>query len=42
MNYRKIANLLSWVLHPFLQPIYLMAVLLTMTTFAHYTTGMKF
>lgn len=41
MNYRKIANLLSWVLHPFLQPIYLMVLLLTMTTFAHYSIGVK-
>ena len=42
MNYRKIANTLSWVLHPFLLPVYLMAVLLTMTTFAHYSAEMKF
>ena len=42
MNYRKIANTLSWVLHPFLLPVYLMAVLLTMTTFALYSTQMKF
>lgn len=42
MNYRKIANTLSWVLHPFLQPIYLMAVLLTMTTFARYSPQVKF
>ena len=42
MNYRKIANILSWVLHPFLQPIYLMAVLLTMTTFALYSMQVKF
>ena len=42
MNYRKIANTLSWVLHPFLLPVYLMAVLLTMTTFAHFSPGVKF
>ena len=42
MNYRKIANTLSWVLHPFLLPVYLMAVLLTMTAFAHYSTQVKF
>lgn len=42
MNYQKIANTLSWVLHPFLQPVYLMVVLLTMTTFAHYSVGVKF
>lgn len=42
MNYRKIANTLSWVLHPFLLPVYLMAVLLTMTTFALFSPGVKF
>ena len=42
MNYRKLSNTLSWVFHPFLQPVYLMTVLLTMTTFARYTPQMKF
>lgn len=42
MNFRKIANTLSWVLHPFLLPVYLMALLLTMTTFAFYSTNVKF
>ena len=42
MNYRNISNVLSWVLHPFLLPVYLMAVLLTMTTFAYYSAGVKF
>ena len=42
MNYRKLSKTLSWVLHPFLQPVYLMTVLLTMTTFARYTPQMKF
>lgn len=42
MNYRKTANTLSWVLHPFLQPVYLMTVLLTMTTFARYPANVKF
>lgn len=42
MNYRKISNALSWVLHPFLLPVYLMTVLLTMTTFAHYPSSVKF
>ena len=42
MNFRKIANTLSWVLHPFLLPVYLMALLLTMTTFALYSTNVKF
>lgn len=42
MNYKKIATALSWVLHPFLLPVYLMTVLLTMTTFAHYPSNVKF
>lgn len=42
MNFRKIANTLSWVLHPFLLPVYLMALLLTMTTFALYSANVKF
>ena len=37
MNYKKISTGISWVLHPFLLPIYMMALLLTMTTFAHYS-----
>lgn len=41
MNFRKIANTLSWVLHPFLLPVYLMALLLTMTTFALYSANVK-
>lgn len=42
MNYKKIATALSWVLHPFLLPVYLMAVMLTMTTFALYPSNVKF
>ncbi len=42
MNYKKISTALSWGLHPFLLPIYMMAVLLTMTTFAHYPSNVKF
>lgn len=42
MNFRKIANTISWVLHPFLLPVYLMALLLTMTTFALYSANVKF
>lgn len=42
MNYRKISTALSWVLHPFLLPVYLMTVMLTMTTFAHYPSNVKF
>lgn len=42
MNYKKIAAALSWVLHPFLLPLYLMAVMLTMTTFARYPSNVKF
>lgn len=42
MNYKKIATALSWVLHPFLLPVYLMTVMLTMTTFALYPSNVKF
>lgn len=42
MNYKKISTALSWGLHPFLLPIYMMAMLLTMTTFAHYPSNVKF
>lgn len=42
MNYKKISTGLSWGLHPFLLPIYMMAMLLTMTTFAHYPSNVKF
>lgn len=41
-DYRKIAGGLSWVLHPFVLPLYLIAVLLTLTVFAHYPSGVKF
>ena len=42
MNYKKIATGISWVLHPSLLPVYLMAVLLTMTAFSHYPPNVKF
>lgn len=42
MNCRKIANGLSWGLHPFLLPLYLMLVLLTLTAFSRYSPGAKF
>ena len=42
LKYGKLAHGLSWVLHPFLQPVYLMGVLLTMTTFALYPANVKF
>lgn len=37
----RLAHALSWALHPFLLPLYLVALLLTATVFAHYPTGMK-
>lgn len=40
--YRKISNIVSWVLHPFLLPLYVLAVLLMLTVFAHYPSGVKF
>ena len=42
MDYKKLSTGISWGLHPFLLPIYMMAVLLTMTTFAHYPSNVKF
>lgn len=41
MNYEKWSHALSWTFHPFVMPIYLMVLLLTMTVFAHYPTGVK-
>lgn len=40
--YRKLSNGISWALHPFLLPLYLIAVLLTLTVFAHYPSNVKF
>ena len=42
MDYKKLSTGISWGLHPFLLPIYMMAMLLTMTTFAHYPSNVKF
>ncbi|WP_295936958.1 hypothetical protein [uncultured Alistipes sp.] len=42
MNYTKISNIASWVLHPFLLPLYMIAILLTVTVFAHYPPSVKF
>ena len=39
--YRKIAHGLSWALHPFVLPLYMIVVLLTQTVFAHYSPGVK-
>ena len=41
MNYEKLAHGISWVLHPFLLPLYMLAVLLTLTVFARYPLGVK-
>ena len=41
MNYRKISQGLSWALHPFLLPLYVMALLLTATAFARYPADVK-
>lgn len=39
--YRKLSHGISWVLHPFLLPLYLMAVLMTLTVFARYPVDVK-
>lgn len=41
MDFRKVSNILSWVLHPFLLPLYMMALMLTMTLFSRYPTNVK-
>ncbi len=35
------ARIVSWLLHPFLQPLYLMGLLLTRTAFAYYPPAVK-
>lgn len=42
MNLTKISHGISWVLHPFLLPLYLLLLILGFTAFAAYPTGMKF
>lgn len=42
MNYRKLSNGLSWALHPFVLPLYLIVLLLTGTAFAYYPSHVKF
>ena len=39
--YRRLSETLSWVLHPFFQPIYLILLLLTRTIFAAYPATMR-
>lgn len=38
----RLAHVISWALHPFLLPLYLVAFLLICTPFAYYPSGMKF
>lgn len=40
-NYKRLAGALSWVLHPFLQLLYLVLLLLTRTVFAAYPTTVR-
>ena len=40
-HYRRLSDALSWVLHPFFQPIYLMLLLLTQTAFAAYPATVR-
>ena len=42
MNYTKLSNGISWVLHPFVLPVYMIVLLLTATTFALYPANVKF
>lgn len=40
--YQKLSNGLSWVLHPFVLPLYMMVVMLTLTIFVRYPANVKF
>lgn len=42
INYTRLAHGISWVLHPFLLPVYLIVLLLTATAFALFPANMKF
>ncbi len=42
MNYEKLARGVSWILHPFFLPLYMLAILLTLTVFAYYPFNVKF
>ncbi|HJC26267.1 MAG TPA: hypothetical protein H9760_01355 [Candidatus Alistipes stercoravium] len=42
MDYTRLAHGISWVLHPFLLPVYMIVLLLTATTFALFPANMKF
>ena len=41
MNCTRLAQALSWLLHPFVQPLYLIVLLLTCTVFAAFPLKMK-
>ena len=41
MNFTPPARFVSWALHPFLQPLYLVSLLLTCTVFAGYSVRMR-
>ena len=38
---RKLSIAISWILHPCLLPLYLVAILFTFTAFAHYPTNVR-
>lgn len=42
IDYTRLAHGISWVLHPFLLPVYMIALLLTATTFAFFPANVKF
>lgn len=42
IDYIRLAHGISWVLHPFLLPVYMIALLLTATTFALFPANVKF
>ena len=42
IDYTRLAHGISWVLHPFLLPVYMIVLLLTATTFALFPANLKF
>ena len=42
IDYTRLAHGISWVLHPFLLPVYMIVLLLTATAFALFPANMKF
>lgn len=42
IDYTKLSRGMSWLLHPFVMPLYMMIVMLTLTVFSRYPGNVKF